>query len=50
MKSNTCKTNIDIVTSSKLDRNDDAIVIRINFSELKSKINASQSLKKVSVI
>ena len=56
MKSITCKENTDIATSSKRDGNEAAIMIQINFTELKSKINASQrikasqSLKKVLVI
>ena len=53
MKFITCKGNIDIVTSSTRDRNDVAVVMQLNFSKLKSeinasqRINASQSLKKV---
>ena len=53
MKSITCKTSIDIVSSSTArDRNDAAeIVMQINFTQLKSEINASQSGKiKVLVI
>ena len=48
-KSITCNTNIDIVTSSKRDRNDDAVVMQKNFTEL-IEINTSQSLKKLLVI
>ena len=44
MKSMTCKANNDIVTSSKRDRNDAAVVMQINFIELKSEINASQKI------
>ena len=36
MKSITCKTNIDIVTSSKRDRNDAVVVMKINFTEIKT--------------
>ena len=56
MKSIARKANIDIVTSSKHDRNDAAVVMQIKSTELKSEINASQridasqSLKKVLVI
>ena len=46
MKSITCKANIDIVTSSKRDRNGAAVVMQKNFTELKSEICASQSLEK----
>ena len=42
MKSTTCKANINIVTSSKTrDRNDSVVVKQINFTELKSEINAT---------
>ena len=44
MKSITCKTNIDIVTSSKRDRNETVVVMQINFTELKSGINAIQRI------
>ena len=47
MKFITCKGNIDIVTSSPRDRTDVAVVMQLNFSKLKSEINASKSLKKV---
>ena len=40
----TCKANIDIVTSSKRDRNYAADVMQINFTELKSEIDASQRI------
>ena len=40
----------DIVTSSTSYRNDAAVVMQINLTELKSEINASQSLKKVLII
>ena len=56
MKSITCKGSNDIVTSSTRDRNDAAVVMQINFTELKSeikatqRINALQCLKKVLVI
>ena len=49
----TYKANIDIDTSSSRDWSDTAFVMEINFAELKSEmnasqsINASQSLKKV---
>ena len=46
MKSITCNANIDIVTSSKRDRNGAAVVMQKNFTELKSEIYASQSLEK----
>ena len=49
VKSITCKAYIDIVTVSKRDRNDAGVVMQMNFTELKSEINASQSLKKVLV-
>ena len=49
VKSITCKAYIDIVTGSKRDRNDAGVVMQMNFTELKSEINASQSLKKVLV-
>ena len=41
MQSFTCKANINIVTSSKRDRNYAAVVMQINFIDLKSEINAS---------
>ena len=52
MKSITCKASNDTITSSKRDRNesDAAVVMQINFTELKSEINAPQSLKIVLVI
>ena len=34
MKYITCKANINIVTSSKLDRNDAAVVMQTNFNGL----------------
>ena len=40
----------DIVTSSTSYRKDAAVVMQINLTELKSEINASQSLKKVLII
>ena len=50
MKSIKRKANNDIVTSSKRDRNDGEVVMQINFTELRSEINASQSLNKVLLI
>ena len=44
MKSFTCKSSNDIVIKSKGDRNEAAIVMQINFTELKSEINASQRI------
>ena len=44
MKSFTCKASNDIVIKSKRDRNEAAVVIQINFTELKYEINASQRL------
>ena len=44
MKSITCKANTDIFTSSKRDKNEAAVVMQINFTKLKSKINASQRI------
>ena len=44
MKYITCKTSKYIVTSSTRDRNDAAVVMQINFTELKSEINASQKI------
>ena len=35
MKSITCKANMDIITCSKHDKNDDAVVMQINSSELR---------------
>ena len=55
-KSIACKASNDIVTISTRDRNDTAVVMQINFTELKSeiyasqRINASQCLKKILVI
>ena len=46
LKSFRYKISNDIVISSKRDRNEAAVVMQINFTELKSEINASQSLKK----
>ena len=43
----TCKASRDIFTSSKRDRNDAAAVMQINFTELKSEINASIKGEKV---
>ena len=34
MISTTCKTNIDIVTSSKSDRNEAVVVMQIKFTEI----------------
>ena len=45
MKSITYKASNDIVTSLTRDRNDALVVIHINFTELKSEINASQRIK-----
>ena len=42
MKSFSCKASNDIVPSSTRDRNDAAVVMQINFTLLKSEINASQ--------
>ena len=42
MKSFSCKASNDIVPSSTRDRNDAAVVMQINFTLLKSVINASQ--------
>ena len=42
MKSFTCKASNDIVISSKHDRNEAAVVMQVNFTELKPEINASQ--------
>ena len=56
MKSITSKASNHTVFSSTRDGNDAALVMQINFTELKSetiasqKVNASQSLKKVLVI
>ena len=44
MKSFTCKASNDIVIKSKRDRNEDAVVIQINFTELKYEINPSQRI------
>ena len=44
IKSITCKVNIDIVTTSRRDRNNTAVVMQINFTELKFEINASQRI------
>ena len=44
MKSFRCKESNDI--DIKRDRNEAAVVMQINFTELKSEINASQSQKK----
>ena len=39
-----CKTSIYIVTSSTRDRNDTAVVMQINFTELKTEINGLQRI------
>ena len=39
-----CKASNDIVIKSKRDRNEAAVVMQINFTELKSEINASQRI------
>ena len=44
MKSFTCKASNDIVIESKRDRNEAAVVMQINFTQLKSEINASQRI------
>ena len=44
MKSFTCKASNDIVIISKRDINEAAVVMQINFTELKSEINASQRI------
>ena len=44
MKSITCKANSDIVTTLKRDRNDTAVVMQINFTELKFESNASRRI------
>ena len=44
MKSIRCKASNDNVTCSTCDRNDAAVMMQINFTELKSEINASQSI------
>ena len=48
MPSKSCK--VTIVTSSTRDRNDAAVLMQLNFTEFKSEINASESLKKVLMI
>ena len=40
MKSITCKASNDTITSLKRDGNDAAVVMQINFAELKSDISA----------
>ena len=45
MQSFTCKAYND-VTISKRDRNDTKVVMQINLTELKSKINESQRINK----
>ena len=42
--------SIDIVTCSKRDRNDAAVVMQRNFTELKYEINASQSINASQII
>ena len=44
MKYTTYKANIDIVTSSSRDRSGNAVLMQINFAELNSVMNASQSI------
>ena len=44
MKSFTCKASNDIVIKSKRDRNEAAVVMQINFTELKFEINASRRI------
>ena len=44
MNSLTCKASNDIVIKSKPDRNEAAVVMQINFTELKSEINSSQRI------
>ena len=44
MKSFTCKASNGIVTSSTCDRNEAAVVMQINFTELKSETNASRRI------
>ena len=41
MKSFACKASNDIVINSKRDKNEAAVVMQINFTELKSEINVS---------
>ena len=44
MKSITCKTSNDIVTSSTRDRNDAAVVMQMNLTELKYEINTPKRI------
>ena len=44
MKSFTCKASNNIVINSMRDRNEAAVVMQINFTELKSEINASERI------
>ena len=50
MESITVKAGNDIITSSTSDRIDAAVVMKINLTELKSEIDASQNRKKVLAI